>query len=96
MSGGEEEPTPGIALCCVQNALIRSASLDEVEAALDDTNLSKLIDAIERLKETTQLIISHQRRTMERTNVLATVYLCRRMVSAGALSRGLIRQPEGS
>ena len=44
---------------------------DEVEAALDDSNLSKLLDAIEQLKETTQLIvISHQRRTMEQADVL--------------------------
>ena len=43
----------------------------EVEAALDDSNLSKLLDAIETLKETTQLIvISHQRRTMEQADVL--------------------------
>ena len=34
-------------------------------------NLSKLLDAIEQLKETTQLIvISHQRRTMEQADVL--------------------------
>ena len=41
------------------------------EAALDDANLSKLLDAIEQLKEDTQLIvISHQRRTMEQADVL--------------------------
>lgn len=44
---------------------------DEVEAALDDSNLDKLLAAIERLKEETQLIvISHQRRTMEQADVL--------------------------
>lgn len=44
---------------------------DEVEAALDDANLTKLLDAIDELKKTTQLIvISHQRRTMEDADVL--------------------------
>ena len=45
--------------------------LDEVEAALDDSNLDRLLDAIEVLRSTTQLIvISHQRRTMENADVL--------------------------
>ena len=44
---------------------------DEVEAALDYANLQRLLDAIERLKDQTQLIvISHQRRTMEQADVL--------------------------
>lgn len=45
--------------------------LDEVEAALDDSNLSKLIGAIDVLRQSTQLlVISHQRRTMEDADVL--------------------------
>ena len=45
--------------------------LDEVEAALDDSNLDRLLDAIDKLRQRTQLIvISHQRRTMERADVL--------------------------
>ena len=44
---------------------------DEIEAALDDINLSRLLGAIESLKASTQLIvISHQRRTMEQADVL--------------------------
>ena len=40
--------------------------LDEVEAALDDVNLGRLIDIIEELRSTSQLIvITHQKRTME-------------------------------
>ena len=43
----------------------------QVEAALDDSNLSKLIGAIDYLRKTTQLlVISHQRRTMEDADVL--------------------------
>ena len=45
--------------------------LDEVEAALDDSNLSKLLDAIDVLRRSTQLlVVSHQRRTMEDADVL--------------------------
>jgi chromosome segregation protein len=40
--------------------------LDEVEAALDDTNLGRLLDLYEELRETSQLIVvTHQKRTME-------------------------------
>ncbi len=45
--------------------------LDEVEAALDDSNLDRFLSALDHLKERTQLIVvSHQRRTMERADVL--------------------------
>jgi len=40
--------------------------LDEVEAALDDTNLQRLLEIFEELRESSQLIIiTHQKRTME-------------------------------
>jgi chromosome segregation protein len=40
--------------------------LDEVEAALDDTNLSRLLDIYAELRESSQLlVITHQKRTME-------------------------------
>jgi chromosome segregation protein len=40
--------------------------LDEVEAALDDTNLGRLLEIYEELRERSQLIvITHQKRTME-------------------------------
>ena len=45
--------------------------LDEVEAALDDTNLVRLLTYINSLRETSQFIfITHQRRTMEMADVL--------------------------
>jgi chromosome segregation protein len=45
--------------------------LDEVEAALDDVNLGRLIDAIEELRAASQLIIiTHQKRTMEIADAL--------------------------
>ena len=45
--------------------------LDEVEAALDDTNLRRLLAYLEELRSRTQLVmITHQRRTMEAADVL--------------------------
>jgi chromosome segregation protein len=45
--------------------------LDEVEAALDDVNLGRLIDIIEELRDNSQLIvITHQKRTMEIADAL--------------------------
>jgi chromosome segregation protein len=45
--------------------------LDEVEAALDDVNLGRLIDIIEELRSSSQLIvITHQKRTMEIADAL--------------------------
>jgi chromosome segregation protein len=40
--------------------------LDEVEAALDDTNLQRLLDLLAQLRSASQLIVvTHQKRTME-------------------------------
>jgi chromosome segregation protein len=40
--------------------------MDEVDAALDDTNLQRLLGIMEELKDSSQLIvITHQKRTME-------------------------------
>jgi chromosome segregation protein len=45
--------------------------LDEVEAALDDTNLQRLLRVFEELRENSQLVvITHQRRTMESADAL--------------------------
>jgi chromosome segregation protein len=45
--------------------------LDEIEAALDDTNLSRLLDLVAQLRESSQIIqITHQKRTMEIADAL--------------------------
>jgi chromosome segregation protein len=45
--------------------------MDEVEAALDDTNLGRLLGIFEELRERSQLIvITHQKRTMEVADAL--------------------------
>ena len=45
--------------------------MDEVEAALDDVNLGRLIEVMEELRESSQLIVvTHQKRTMEIADAL--------------------------
>ena len=45
--------------------------LDEVEAALDDVNLGRLIDLMRELRDSSQLlIVTHQKRTMEIADAL--------------------------
>ncbi len=45
--------------------------LDEVEAALDDTNLGRLLEIYEELRSSSQLlVITHQKRTMEIADAL--------------------------
>jgi chromosome segregation protein len=45
--------------------------LDEVEAALDDTNLGRLLDIFDELRATSQLlVITHQKPTMEIADAL--------------------------
>ncbi len=53
--------------------------LDEVEAALDDSNLQRLLGVFGELQESSQLIvITHQRRTMEAADALYGVIDARR------------------
>ncbi|MGI6105076.1 MAG: chromosome segregation protein SMC [Raoultibacter sp.] len=72
MSGGEKSLTALALLFAVYR--IRATPfyiLDEVEAALDDSNLRRLCSYFVSLRDSTQLIlITHQRRTMEIADVL--------------------------
>ena len=72
MSGGEKSLTAIALLFAVYR--IRKTPfyiLDEVEAALDDSNLRRLLAYLKTLRFETQLImITHQRRTMELSDVL--------------------------
>ena len=72
MSGGEKSLTALALLFAVYATRATPFYiLDEVEAALDDTNLRRLVAYIEQLRDSTQLImITHQRRTMEMADVL--------------------------
>ncbi|MCB0976674.1 MAG: hypothetical protein KDB02_04375 [Acidimicrobiales bacterium] len=45
--------------------------MDEVEAALDDVNLSRFLGLVQEFRDDAQLIIvSHQKRTMEAADCL--------------------------
>jgi chromosome segregation protein len=72
MSGGERSLTALALLFAVyQTRTVPFYVFDEVEAALDDANLDRFLNAIDQLRDMTQLIvISHQRRTMEKADVL--------------------------
>ena len=72
MSGGEKSLTALALLFAVYRARATPFYiLDEVEAALDDSNLRRLTAYLQSIREDTQLImITHQRRTMEMSDVL--------------------------
>ena len=68
--------------------------LDEVEAALDDTNLQRLLLVFEELRESSQLIIiTHQRRTMEAADSLYGITMRGDGVSAVISQQIAARQP---
>jgi chromosome segregation protein len=68
--------------------------LDEVEAALDDTNLQRLLGVFEELRESSQLIvITHQRRTMESADALYGITMRGDGVSAVISQQIAARQP---
>jgi chromosome segregation protein len=72
LSGGERSLTAVALLVAIFRARPSPFYvMDEVEAALDDTNLGRLIAIMEELRESSQLIvITHQKRTMEVADAL--------------------------
>ncbi|MFG2559450.1 AAA family ATPase [Streptomyces sp. NPDC048496] len=72
LSGGERSLTAVALLVSIFKARPSPFYvMDEVEAALDDTNLQRLIRIMEELRESSQLIvITHQKRTMEVADAL--------------------------
>ncbi|MBT2501616.1 chromosome segregation SMC family protein [Curtobacterium sp. ISL-83] len=68
--------------------------MDEVEAALDDANLGRLLTVFERLRASSQLIvITHQKRTMEIADALYGVSMRQDGVSAVVGQRVQRREP---
>ncbi|WP_067505301.1 chromosome segregation protein SMC [Actinoplanes sp. TFC3] len=72
LSGGERSLTAVAMLCAIFRARPSPFYImDEVEAALDDVNLGRLITLFQQLREKSQLlIITHQKRTMEVADAL--------------------------
>ena len=95
LSGGERSLT-AIALLV---AIFRARPspfyvLDEVEAALDDRNLGRLLELLTGLRESSQLIvITHQKRTMEIADALYGVTMRGDGVSAVVSQRLREREP---
>ncbi len=98
LSGGERSLT-AIALLV---AIFRARPspfyvLDEVEAALDDRNLSRLLEALEGLRRSSQLIvITHQKRTMEIADALYGVTMRDDGISAVVSQRLRERESAGT
>ena len=84
LSGGERS----LAAVALLTAIFKARPspfyiLDEVEAALDDANLGRLLGVFETLRESSQLIvITHQKRTMEIADALYGVSMRQDGVSA--------------
>jgi chromosome segregation protein len=95
LSGGERSLT-AIALLV---AIFRARPspfyvLDEVEAALDDRNLERLLRLLEQLRTSSQLlVVTHQKRTMEVADVLYGVTMGRDGVSEVVSQRLREREP---
>ena len=72
LSGGERSLTAVALLVAIFKARPSPFYvMDEVEAALDDRNLGRLLELLEGLRESSQLIvITHQKRTMEIADAL--------------------------
>jgi chromosome segregation protein len=72
LSGGERSLTAVALLCAIFRARPSPFYImDEVEAALDDVNLGRLLTLMQQLQEKSQLIIiTHQKRTMEIADAL--------------------------
>ncbi|MTE24654.1 AAA family ATPase, partial [Microbacterium sp. ZXX196] len=94
LSGGERS----LAAVALLTAIFKARPspfyiLDEVEAALDDANLGRLLGVFEKLRENSQLlVITHQKRTMEIADALYGVSMRQDGVSAVVGQRIVERQ----
>ena len=94
LSGGERSMTAIAFLVAIFKARPSPFYvLDEVEAALDDTNLQRLMQIFEELRDNSQLIIvTHQKRTMETADALYGISMQGDGVSSVVSQR--LREPE--
>jgi chromosome segregation protein len=95
LSGGERSLTAVALLCAIFRARPSPFYImDEVEAALDDVNLGRLLTLMQQLRERSQLIIiTHQKRTMEIADALYGVTM--RSGVTQVISQRLGRDEEG-
>ena len=83
MSGGEKALTAIALLFAIQNLKPSPfCLLDEIEAALDDSNVDRYAKYLHKLTKHTQfIVITHRRGTMEEADVLYGVTMQERGVS---------------
>ena len=95
LSGGERSLTAVALLCAIFRARPSPFYImDEVEAALDDVNLGRLLTLMQQLQEKSQLIIiTHQKRTMEIADALYGVTM--RNGVTEVISQRLATEDEG-
>jgi chromosome segregation protein len=72
LSGGERALTAiALLLALLQANPSPICVLDEVDAALDETNVGRFVDAVKKLSERTQfIVITHNPRTIEAADVI--------------------------
>ena len=95
LSGGERSMTAIAYLIAIFKARPSPFYvLDEVEAALDDTNVQRVLDIFDELRSSSQLIIvTHQKRTMEIADSLYGITMRSDGVSAVISQRLREREP---
>ncbi|MHB1065306.1 MAG: chromosome segregation protein SMC [Georgenia sp.] len=95
LSGGERSLTAVALLVAIFKARPSPFYvMDEVEAALDDVNLGRLLDIFTELRASSQLIvITHQKRTMEIADALYGVTMRGDGVTT-VISQRLVQEPE--
>ncbi|GAA4286696.1 hypothetical protein GCM10022262_10550 [Georgenia daeguensis] len=95
LSGGERSLTAVALLVSIFKARPSPFYvMDEVEAALDDVNLGRLLEIFTELRDSSQLIvITHQKRTMEVADALYGVTMRGDGVTT-VISQRLEREPE--
>jgi len=97
LSGGERSLTAVAMLVAIFKARPSPFYvMDEVEAALDDVNLGRLLEIFRELREDSQLIvITHQKRTMEIADALYGVTMRGDGVTT-VISQRLTEEPVGA
>ncbi len=96
LSGGEKSL---VALAFVFSVFLARPSpfyiLDEVEAALDDANIDRFLQLVDRFSDRAQfIIVTHQKRTMDAADVLYGVSMGRGGVTKVVSRRFDPEQPE--